>query len=390
MARPAAAPVPWRSPILHVVLASTLTGVLGITLVSPALPAVRTALSISDAAASLLVTAYTLPGIALSPAVGFLADRFGRRRVLVPALLLYALAGASVALTRDLGTILGLRAVQGVGASGLLSVAVTLVGDAFEGPERVVVLGVNSAVLSVGAAVSPLLGGALASVGWNAPFVCYLVGVPVAAFAHRRLAEPTGDRTVRGWSYLRGVASAIPTRTAVGLYGTITLAYILVFGGLLTAVPFLLNRRYGLDPPVIGLTIAGAALVSAVVAARVGWFAGRFSERRLVALAFACYAVGLSVVGLAGSPPVVAAGVLAVGAGQGVALPSFDAAVSRLAPPQYRAGALSFRTSMIWLGTTVGPVAFTALGGPGGYTLPLLAGGVVGGLVALVLALARE
>ena len=66
--------VPWGSPTLQAILASTFVLPLGVPLLSPVLPVIRDAFAITDARASLLITAYFVPGIALSPLIGLLAD----------------------------------------------------------------------------------------------------------------------------------------------------------------------------------------------------------------------------------------------------------------------------------------------------------------------------
>lgn len=131
-----------------------------------------------------------------------LADAVGRKRALVLSLAVFSLAGGAIALAADFRVVLAVRLVQGTAAAGIFVTAVTLIGDAFEGVRRNAVLGVNASVLAAGAAVYPLLGGYLATVSWNAPFVAYLLGLPVAAFAWVGLEEtatgaPAGALSIR-------------------------------------------------------------------------------------------------------------------------------------------------------------------------------------------------
>lgn len=70
---------------------------LGVPLIAPALPVIRDAFGIADAAASLPVSTCFLTGIVLSPFVGMLADRLGRRRALIPSLLVFNLTGGAMA-----------------------------------------------------------------------------------------------------------------------------------------------------------------------------------------------------------------------------------------------------------------------------------------------------
>jgi MFS family permease len=377
--------------VLHLALASTLTAVLGVTLVSPLLPAIGREFAVTDGRASLVITVYTLPGIVLAPVAGALADRYGRRPVLVGSLLVTAGCGVAVVDTESLGAVLVLRAAQGVGASGILSVAVTLLGDAFEGPQRNAALGVNAAAISVGAAVYPLIGGILGASAWRRPFWLYAAGVPVAVMTWWRLADPpsTGDRE-GGLAYLRNAVASLPPDVAV-LFGASFAGYALLFGGLLTAVPFRLAGSFGLPAARIGAVLSVGAVSTAVVAVANGRLVQFATPQRLVVAGFACYGVGLVGTALAPTPPTVALAALVVGAGQGLTLPSIDGLVGSLAPARYRAGVFGVRTSVISLGATVGPAVFAVGGGRAGYGTTLLAGGAIAlGCAAVGVGLGRR
>ena len=108
---------------------------------------------------------------------------------------------------------------------------------------------------------------------------------------------------------------------------------------------------------------------------------------RLLAAGFSGYGVGFFVAWLAPGPAVVAAGLVLVGGGIGLLLPSIDAALSETVPAEYRAGAFSLRNSTTFAGRFAGPVVFVGLAVTAGYGYDalLLAAGVVAlGTAALV------
>ena len=386
--------VPWRDRTVQVVLASTLLAPLGVPLVAPALPVVRDAFGLTDATASLLVSAYFVVGVLVSPFVGLLADRVGRKRVLVPALVAFSAAGLAGYVAPDFATLLVLRAVQGTAAAALFVTTVTIVGDAFDGVQRNAVLGANVAALSFGAAAYPILGGALAAVSWNAPFLAYALGFPVALFAALSLretggvaddhgpgadaAEPTGGTaTLR--AYVRGARASL-TPGMAALLATAFVTEFLLFGVLVTVMPFLLEGVYGLTPLFIGLVLTSAEVGSLVVAGAGGRLARYFSNGRLIALGFVCYGVGLVGVYLAPGPAFVAAAVFVFGAGLGLTMPAVDAAVSGRVVPAYRAGFLGLRNSTTVLGRAAAPVSFATVAAVTGYR-PVLAAVAVAALV---------
>lgn len=381
------ASVPWRSRTVQVVLLSTVLAPLGVPLVAPALPVVRDAFGVGDAAASLLVSTYFLTGIVLSPSIGMLADRVGRRRVLVPSLVVFSLAGGAMAVAPTFEVLVGLRVVQGTAAAGIFITTVTLVGDVFDGARRNAVLGVNNAALSAGAALFPVVGGALAAVAWNAPFAVYLVALPIALFAAWTLPEPTAEADQEGMAYLRGALRSVAGRGAVVPYGAAFLTEVLLFGAIITGLPFHLTATYALAPVFVGMVLTAAEATSTVVSTQNGRFARYLSNGHLVALGFACYGVGLLGVWLAPGPVGIALAVGVFGAGLGLSMPAVDAAISDLVPTRHRGGALSLRNSLTFLGRATGPVAFTGLAALMGYgTLLLVGAGVaLGGAAVAVL-----
>lgn len=382
------ASVPWTSPRFQVIVLSSLMGVMGVSLISPALPTVRAALDISDAQAALLVTAFTVPGIVLSPLLGVLADRYGRRAVLAPCLVGFGVTGAAVTLTTDFRVILGLRVLQGAAGSVLVTLAVTLIGDLYEDTQRNHLMGVNGALISVGTASYPLVGGALATVSWRAPFAVYALGVPVGLVAVRALDGTTGEAT--GHAYFREVVAAVPAGRALALYATYVAAFVVLYGGLITAAPFLLRAEYDLGPFAIGAVLTASSVMTAVTASQNGRLSGYASNDRLVAVGFAGYGVGLVGAALSASPLGFAAALLLFGAGQGVVQPSIDTATSSLVATEYRGGVMSLRTTSIRIGQTVGPPLATAFDAFAGYEAFLLLVGALALVGGVVVALAVD
>ncbi len=162
--RPVYEPV-YRDPNLRILFCVTLTAVLGVSSVTPVFPTMQKALGITPQATGLLVTVFTLPGVVAAPLLGILSDRVGRKRILVPSLLLFAAAGAAIPLAPSFTGMLALRFVQGLGAAALGSLNVTIIGDLYSGQRTTAAMGYNAGVLSLGTALYPSLGGGLAALG---------------------------------------------------------------------------------------------------------------------------------------------------------------------------------------------------------------------------------
>lgn len=352
--------VPWDSRAVYIIFSCSLIGVMGVSMISPVLPELRDVFGVTDGEVGLVITAYTLPGILLSPFVGLVADRLGRRRVVVPLLFVFGGAGASIAFVDSFGVVLLLRAVQGVGASGLVAMAVTLIGDLYTGGRKDAVLGLNGSSISAGAAVYPFIGGALAAVRWSLPFLFFGVAVLIGLLALVALPEPErGEKGTSVRGYVRGLADVLRRRETVGLYVATFSALLLFYGSVLTAVPLLLNDEFGLGSARIGPILSMTAVASAIVSSQYERIAGVTDKPGMISLGFCIYGVSLIGLWLAPSPVAVAAVLLLFGSGNVITLLSIDNSIVTMAPDGMRAGMMGVRTSAFRLGQTVGPVAFT-------------------------------
>jgi MFS family permease len=267
--------------------------------------------------------------------------------------------------------------VQGTALAGLGITTVTLISDVFDGVQRNAVLGMNTAVLSAGAAAFPVVGGALVAVSWNAPFAMYLLGVPVALFALIVLEEPPGERETRSSTYVRRVVSALSARHAFAFYGSALVIDFLLFGVVFTALPFLLKADFGLSALFVGLVLTAGEAASTVAATQNGRLARHLTDSEIIAVGFVATAVGLGGAWLSPSPVLIAMSTVGFGVGWGMTLPSIDAGVSDLVRTKYRAGALSLRGSASSIGRAGGPVVFAALSLQVGYRPLLLYAGIV-------------
>ena len=147
---------------LYLIFLITLFAVMGVASIAPAFPQIIRYFHISEKQVGWLIAAFTLPGIFLTPVMGVLADRLGRKNILVPSLFLFALAGFTCMFIRDFEWLIAVRFLQGIGAASLGSLNITLIGDLYSGQQRVRAMGYNASVLSIGTASYPAIGGLLA------------------------------------------------------------------------------------------------------------------------------------------------------------------------------------------------------------------------------------
>lgn len=372
-------------PPLPLIFAVTVTGVTVNTLVAPGIPDILDGLGASRGLAGLVIAGATFPGALLAPVIGILADRYGRRTVLVPCLLLYGVAGGLAGLAPALWVLVVLRFFQGAGAAGLINLGVVLIGDHWDGPDRARMLGRNAAVLTIAVAIFPVLGGALTDLGgWRAPFAVYPLALLTAAGVYRYL--PRGERrdvTVRGQ-----VAAALPylrMRLVASTLVAGVLFFIVLFGMILTVLPLYMESRFGLGAGVRGIVLGLPAVTSTLASLVVGGLVARFGLRRILVAGAGIFAASL--VGIAASPLLllVGAGVLVFGLGQGLLIPTLQDVTAGVPPAESRGSVVAMWVSSVRTGQTIGPLVaspiFTAGGGPVTF---LFGAGVSVALLALL------
>jgi EmrB/QacA subfamily drug resistance transporter len=173
--------------ILAICCMSLLVVGMDVTIVNVALPAIQRDLRATVSGLQWILDAYTLVVASLLMLAGSVSDRVGRRRVFQVGLFVFTAGSLLCSLAHSIGQLIGFRALQGLGASMLNPVALSIIANAFpESRARARAVGVWGAVAGASLALGPLIGGALTqSVGWRSIFwinlpIC-LVAVALAA-----------------------------------------------------------------------------------------------------------------------------------------------------------------------------------------------------------------
>jgi ACDE family multidrug resistance protein len=150
--------------------------VLGNSMLVPILPTLKKELGISQFQSSLVISLFSISAALIIPIAGYLSDRFSRKAVMIPALIVYGGAGilaGFAAVWDSYGLLIGARAIQGIGAAGTAPIAMALVGDLYKGAQESQALGLVEASNGAGKVVSPILGSLLALLVWYAAFFAF-------------------------------------------------------------------------------------------------------------------------------------------------------------------------------------------------------------------------
>jgi len=352
-------PLYFQSNLL-IIFTITLMAVMGVVSITPAFPGIKDAFNLNNSQVGLLITVFTLPGIFLSPFLGVLADRFGRKKVLIPSLFMFAIFGFACSFTHDYDVVLLLRFLQGVGGSAIGSLNITLIGDLYSGEQRAEAMGHNASVLSVGTAAFPAIGGALAMFGWHYPFYLSLCAIPVGFYVIFRLINPEPKNNQPFFAYLKGIYSYINNRNVMVLFLLNILTFILLYGSYLTYIPLLLNEKFGAISWQIGLIMSFSSLTTAITSAQLGKLIRKTGYKQILTFSFVLYVVSLSMIPNTGYLWLMLLPAALFGLAQGLNIPILQTLLSGSAPIEYRAAFMSLSGMVLRLGQTLGPI-FTGL-----------------------------
>lgn len=151
------------------------------TVVSTSLPRIIADLKGDQSSYTWVVTATLLATTVSTPIWGKFSDLFNRKLLVQLALVLFVIGSALAGLSQDTGTLIGFRVVQGLGAGGLTALVQVILSDIISPRERGRYMGFMGAVMAVGTAGGPLLGGFITdSIGWRWNFY---VAIPFAVVA---------------------------------------------------------------------------------------------------------------------------------------------------------------------------------------------------------------
>lgn len=380
---------PVARPPLWLIFSITITGILASSLLTPNIPDVLSDLGQSDTRAGVLVAVSPLPGVFVAPVIGVLADRHGRRQILVPCLVLFGLSAIASAVAPTFEALLAARFIQGVGGAGLINLAVVLIGDHWDGLTRTKLIGRNSAVLTVCLALFPSLAGLIGDLAsWRWSLALGSVALPIAALGWTRLPadRPATPRSIGG--QLRGAALVLRQPAVLTILASGVLLFTVIFGVFLTALPIHLEEEFGLSAGPRGLILSSFAVGASITAFNLGWLRARFSARTILVSACSLIAASAAALGVAPTLVLVVIATSVYGLGDGAAIPALQDLITSSAPAEQRASVLAAWVSGIRLGQTIGPIGASAMFAVTSTGTTMLVGAALFAVVAVVMMLA--
>ncbi|TWB40605.1 MFS transporter [Nitrospirillum pindoramense] len=369
-----------------VVLAGFLP-ILAIVALSPAVPKIMERFGAVPGVGTLVPLLVTAPGLMIaltSPLMGWVVDRYGRRRLLLWATAIYGFLGIAPYFLDDLKLIIASRLALGVAEAGILTVTNTLIGDYFAHDQRRTWLTIQGLVGPVFGTSVVALSGYMTAMTWNASFLIYAVAFPIFLAMIVYIYEPVVAAAATGpgaakvaFPWADVVITSLVTLFSASLYYVYIVQVGLAFGEVGVS-----------SPQTVGLLISIASIGVFLGAALFQWLSGRFTGPQQILAFLLLLGVGLVGIGIAGDQTTMTAAAFVQQLGAGIAIPALVLwSVSKL-PAERRGRGMGVWAGCFFLGQFTSPLFVTAAKGVAGTMQGAF--GVLGGaaLAGALIALA--
>ena len=313
-------------------LMASMMVLMGSAAVSPALHGIEVELGTSKFLASMVISLPSLVVAVFGFPMGYLADRVGLAKVLIASLVLFIVAGVSGYFCSDIYTLLATRVFLGVGIAGISTAATGLMGIYYDGDERRRVMAVQSAFMGFGGVVLEIIGGLMADVSWNVPFLVYLIAVPIliaGLIAVRDVILPTGNGAAPAQRFAEGSKAHMAV-----LYASIFMLMFLMF--IVTA-----NVSDILTSMDVSMTVCGFIRIP--------------KYQYMLLAAFLLQAVAITMFA-SDSLAVLTVGVGIMGVGLGLGMPTITNNLSMMSPPAAQGKTMGIYSCLMNLGTSLSTV----------------------------------
>ena len=328
----------------------------------------------------------TMPAIwflIFSPIAGWLADRCGRRKLLLVAMVVYAFVGIAPAFLSNLNAIIASRIAVGICESIVVTASTCLIGDYFSGHARERWMASQTAVASISALGIIYLGGVLGSAyGWRGPFYLYIYSLVLAFGVYALVWEPPVERADPGDVQLDGASVHFPWARMTGICSLTLLASTCFYTVVTKNAEAMVSLGVS-DPAIIG-KYTMLASIGVPLGTFIYWGVARWPIRWLLTIDFAVLGFGFVLMGTAANPSGYAWGSFINQLGCGMVLPTMLVWATRGLTYAIRGRGIGMWQASFAIGQFVSGMAVTLLSGPAGGLLPALRlMGEAAGLIAI-------
>ncbi|MBM7554198.1 MFS transporter [Thalassobacillus pellis] len=359
---------------------------LGNSMLIPVLPIIEKEINISAFQSSLIITVYSVVAIILIPIAGYLSDKIGRKKVIIPSLIIAGAGGvisayAAWKMENPYFMILVGRFLQGIGASGAFPVVIPTVGDMFKDETEVSEgLGLIETSNTFGKVLSPILGALLAVLIWFIPFaaipVLSLVSILLVLFLVK-VPKEEKEEPKKGFAEFKASIKDVFHHNGRWIFSIFIIGCINMFVlfGFLFHLSSLLEEKYQVVGVNKGLVLAIPLLFLCIASYICGKKIGENKTymKWAIVIGNGAAAASLLFVKTDSRLWLLVAFLSIAGIGIGVSLPSLDSLITEGVEKDVRGSVTSLYSSMRFLGVAAGPpiIAILMAKYPGGLYITL-------------------
>lgn len=333
----------------------------------PVLPVIEQKIGISPFQSSMIITVYSVVAIPLIPIAGYLSDLLGRKKVIIPSLIITGIGGAISAfaawkLENPYMLILIGRFLQGIGASGAFPVVLPTVGDMFKEEEQVSQgLGIIETSNTSGKVLSPIFGALLAFIIWYIPFfavpVLSIISIVLVLFL---VKPPKNEKSEKQKfkQFIQSIKEVFHNNgrwlTATFIIGCLSMFVLFAF---LFHLSSILEDTYDIKGVLKGVILAVPLLILCTASFLTGKKVGnnKVLMKWLILIGNGCASISFFFVKVDMTLVVLLVFLSLAGLGIGVSLPCLDSLITEGVEKDVRGSITSLYSSMRFVGVAAGP-----------------------------------
>ncbi|AFH61339.1 MFS transporter [Paenibacillus caseinilyticus] len=265
----------------------------GIGLVIPIMPKFMESLGITGGMVGLLVAAFSLTQFLCSPLAGRLADSYGRKRMIVLGLIVFAISEGLFGLADSPVLLFASRLLGGISAAMIMPAVMAYAADITTQEERAVGMGYITAAITTGFIIGPGIGGYIAEFGIRVPFYAAgaagILAACITLFILRESlpSQEKGSDTPPDTVERRGLLSQLRYAYREPYFLGLIIVFVMSFGlaNFETVFGLFVDQKFGFEPKDIALIITFGSIAGAVVQVTAfSWILKRFGEQRVISL----------------------------------------------------------------------------------------------------------
>lgn len=355
----------------------------GGALITPVLPEMVGPLHTTTQGIGMLMSVFTISTAIFTLIIGQFIDNINRKKVLVPGLVIYGLTGLVSYFVSDMNSLLIMRFIQGIGVAAITSLAMLIIGDVYTGVDCVGAMSKISISFALGSVFAPIIGGGLATFGWNYTFLFYALSLPFALVVMTFLPE---TRIQRDISSNKGIFEALKYLKDIPIIYTIFMGfsiYFLLFA-MMIYVPFMLKSEFNFASGASGIMLAVPGIACTLTAPKVRYFACRYPLIQIIIAGFIL--VGLSMLFITFVPSIFVVFLLLLLFGIGLVLSQtcIDSQIIQISPAKARGGVISIYSCMRYAGQSFSPIILGVILAYLGINAVFITAGIFGIIMALL------